>query len=81
MSGDLLLDGRLAGRGYVDARTVRRLLEEHWRGVAEWQDQLWTLLMLESWHRMFIDARPHAGPSAAATLDIQSVGATSAAVP
>ncbi len=40
------------------------MLEEHWRGAASWQNQLWTLLMLESWHRMFIDERPTAAPSA-----------------
>jgi asparagine synthase (glutamine-hydrolysing) len=60
MSGDLLLDGRLAGRGYFKPQAVGRMLEEHWRGVASWQNQLWSVLMLESWHRMFIDARPAA---------------------
>jgi asparagine synthase (glutamine-hydrolysing) len=58
LSGDLLLDGRLASRGYLQPRAVQRLLEEHWSGTAQWQDQLWTLVMLESWHRMFIDERP-----------------------
>jgi asparagine synthase (glutamine-hydrolysing) len=62
MSGDLLLDGRLARRGYFRPGAVQRLLAEHWSGAAEWQNQLWTLLMLESWHRMFIDERPTAAP-------------------
>jgi asparagine synthase (glutamine-hydrolysing) len=68
LSGDLLLDGRLAARGYLQPRVVRRLLEEHWRGAAEWQDQLWTLLMLESWHRMFIDSRPRSAPGLGSNL-------------
>ena len=68
MSGDLLLDGRLAGRGYFKPAAVRRLLEEHWRGTASWQNQLWSVLMLESWHRMFIDQRPSAAPSASSSL-------------
>lgn len=68
LSGDLLLDGRLAARGYLQPRMVRRLLEEHWRGAAAWQDQLWALLMLESWHRMFIDARPRTAPGPGSTL-------------
>jgi asparagine synthase (glutamine-hydrolysing) len=66
LSGDLLLDGRLAQRGYFRPQAVRRLLEEHWSGAASWHNQLWTLVMLESWHRMFIDSRPAAAPAAAA---------------
>jgi asparagine synthase (glutamine-hydrolysing) len=62
MSGDLLLDGRLAERGYFKPDAVKRLLEEHWRGAANWHSQLWSLLMLESWHRMFIDQRPTTAP-------------------
>jgi asparagine synthase (glutamine-hydrolysing) len=64
MSGDLLLDGRLQQRGYFKPGAVRRMLEEHWSGAADWQNHLWTVLMLESWHRMFIDERPAAAPSA-----------------
>jgi asparagine synthase (glutamine-hydrolysing) len=62
MSGDLLLDRRLAQRGYFKPGAVQRMLEEHWRGSASWQNQLWSILMLESWHRMFIDARPSSAP-------------------
>ncbi len=70
MSGDLLLDGRLARRGYFRPGAVQRLLEEHWRGAASWQNHLWSVLMLESWHRMFIDERPSAAPSAPSTLAV-----------
>jgi len=66
MTGDLLLDGRLAARGYFRAEAVQRMAEEHWRGDARWQNQLWSLLMLESWHRMFIDGRASAVPGGAA---------------
>jgi asparagine synthase (glutamine-hydrolysing) len=70
LSGDLLLDGRLAQRGYFQPEAVRRMLEEHWRGTREWQNQLWSLLMLESWHRMFIDERPSAAPYAPASIAV-----------
>jgi asparagine synthase (glutamine-hydrolysing) len=70
MSGDLLLDGRLQQRGYFKAGAVQRMLEEHWRGTASWQNHLWTLLMLESWHRMFIDERPVAAPSAPSNVAV-----------
>ncbi len=62
MVGDLLLDQRSASRGYFKPGVVQRLVDEHWRGVAAWEDQLWSLLMLESWHRMLVDARPAAAP-------------------
>jgi asparagine synthase (glutamine-hydrolysing) len=70
MSGDLLLDGRLDQRGYFKPGAVRRLLEEHWRGAATWHNHLWSVLMLESWHRMFIDERPSAAPSAPSTMAV-----------
>src|SRR5688572_14457509 len=74
LSGDLLLDGRLAQRGYFKREAVQRLLEEHWSGTASWQNQLWSLVMLESWHRMFIDSRPSAAPASASTSAL-AVGA------
>jgi asparagine synthase (glutamine-hydrolysing) len=64
MSADMLLDSRAQQRGYFKPGTVKRMLDEHWRGVASWQNHLWTLLMLESWHRTFIDERPSAAPAA-----------------
>jgi asparagine synthase (glutamine-hydrolysing) len=70
LSGDLLLDGRLARRGYFRRDALRRMLDEHWRGVASWENQLWSVLMLESWHRMFIDERPSAAPVAPSVVAI-----------
>jgi asparagine synthase (glutamine-hydrolysing) len=63
LTGDLLLDGRLAARGYFRSDVVRRMADEHWRGVRRWHNQLWALLMLESWHRTFVDERPAAAPA------------------
>lgn len=63
LTGDLLLDGRLAARGYFRAGIVQELVEQHWRGEGTWHNQLWSLLMLESWHRTFIDERPVEGPA------------------
>jgi asparagine synthase (glutamine-hydrolysing) len=69
MSGDLLIGGRLSQRGYFKRGAVERLLQEHWRGAADWQDQLWGLLMFESWHRMFVDARPSGAPLAPSAVE------------
>ena len=62
LTRDLLLDGRLRQRGYFVPGTIERVLDEHLRGEASWGDQLWTLVMLESWHRAFIDERPVTRP-------------------
>src|SRR3990170_6274835 len=55
MAQDLLLSPRAAGRGYFRKEVVQRLLDEHIEGVRQWHYQLWNLLMLELWHRTFID--------------------------
>jgi len=58
MAFDILLGSRMRERGYLDGAFVRRLLEEHVSGARAWHNQLWNLLMLELWHRAFIDRRP-----------------------
>ncbi len=62
MAYDTLLAPRCLDRGYFRPETLRRLLDEHTRGRANWHYLLWTLLMLELWHRTYIDAD---GPLAA----------------
>ncbi len=61
-AADMLLDGRLAARGYFHPAVVEQLVREHRTGLGRWHNELWTLVMLESWHRMFIDQRPGAAP-------------------
>jgi asparagine synthase (glutamine-hydrolysing) len=66
MAYDVLLGARTLQRGYFRREPVRRLLDEHVAGTHDWADQLWNLLMLELWHRAFIDARPAARTQACA---------------
>jgi asparagine synthase (glutamine-hydrolysing) len=63
---DVLLDARARARGYFRPAAVRRLLDEHVAAVRRWDEQLWNLLMLELWHRMFVDRRRQ--PAAAAPV-------------
>jgi asparagine synthase (glutamine-hydrolysing) len=56
MAYDSLLDPRARARGYFRPEIIRRYLDEHGRGQGHHQDRLWALLMLELWHRAFIDA-------------------------
>ena len=55
MAYDVLLDRRALSRGYFRADALRRLLDEHSSERAFHHHRLWSLLMLELWHRMFID--------------------------
>jgi asparagine synthase (glutamine-hydrolysing) len=52
---DTLLGPRCLARGYFRPEALRRLLDEHTRGTANWHYLLWTLLMLELWHRTYVD--------------------------
>jgi asparagine synthase (glutamine-hydrolysing) len=65
MTGDLLTDGRLRGRGLFQHREVERLWDDHRTGRADHRHRLWQLLMLELWFRQFVDgyqARTVAAP-------------------
>ncbi|MBI3988608.1 MAG: asparagine synthase (glutamine-hydrolyzing) [candidate division NC10 bacterium] len=55
MAYDVLLDHRGLERGYFRREAVQKLLDEHCQGEGTWHYLLWNLLMLELWHRMFID--------------------------
>jgi len=52
----LLLDERSQSRGYFETAAVRRLLDDHIARRVDYAAELWTLAMLELWHRQFIDA-------------------------
>ena len=73
MAHDTLLSTRAVGRGYFRADVIRRMLEDHARRKASWHYLLWTLLMLELWHRTYIDGDGdvswrHTLPGATATM-------------
>ncbi|HEX8723188.1 MAG TPA: asparagine synthase (glutamine-hydrolyzing) [Pyrinomonadaceae bacterium] len=55
---DVLFGARARGRGYFEQDYVRLLWDEHDRGRRDNTGHLWTLFMLELWHRTFIDAAP-----------------------
>jgi asparagine synthase (glutamine-hydrolysing) len=50
----LLLSAEAAGRGMFQTAYVDRILRQH-RGGANHKHRIWTLLLLEIWHRLFID--------------------------
>jgi len=55
LARDTLLGPPASERGYFRLDVVRRLLDEHVAGTHYRHYQLWNLLVLELWHRAFID--------------------------
>ena len=51
----VLLDPRTLQRGYFEARGVRQLLDEHFRGRRSHSGQIWRLLIFELWHRNYLE--------------------------
>jgi asparagine synthase (glutamine-hydrolysing) len=53
---DVLLDPGALGRGYFRPEAVRTMLDHHLAGTHDNGKRLWSLFMLELWHREFSDA-------------------------
>jgi len=43
-------------RGWIVPAFLRRMIDEHQHGTADWGEQLWTLFVLEIWARQTLDA-------------------------
>lgn len=52
---DMLLSDRCLDRGYYDATALRRIVGDHLRGRVDREQGIWLLLVLEIWHRLFVD--------------------------
>ncbi len=52
---EVLLSEKASKRGYFKMKNISRLINDHAEGKADYGYCLWTLLMLELWHRVFID--------------------------
>jgi len=55
---DSLLSDRSVARGYFQPGEVQRLVSQHLDYQADYSFQLWSLLMLELWHREMVDPAP-----------------------
>ncbi len=56
MLQETLLDGSALSRGYFRPEAVERLVSEHLNGQWDHSYRLWSLLCLELWQRIFVDA-------------------------
>jgi asparagine synthase (glutamine-hydrolysing) len=55
---EVLLNGGVARRGWLQPRQIERLVREHNSGVVDHGSALWALLCLELWAVQFLDERP-----------------------
>jgi len=77
----VLLEPRTLQRGYFKPNAVRSLVDEHVRGRRNRSALLWRMLVLELWHRNFIESRANwaAGPTWSQTVSQGEVGAVHSA--
>ncbi|HWC89120.1 MAG TPA: asparagine synthase (glutamine-hydrolyzing), partial [Pirellulales bacterium] len=54
---EVLLDPAALARGYFRSAAVERLIAQHESGAFDHSSRLWALLVLEWWHREWIDGR------------------------
>ena len=52
---DILLSDKAKSRGYFNPKKVEELIGEHIKSKHNYGHQLWTLLIFELWHRIFVD--------------------------
>lgn len=64
---DTLLDDTTAQRGYLNRPAVEGIVSEHLSGAVDHGRAIWTMLMLELWHREVVDRRDLPVPEHRAT--------------
>jgi asparagine synthase (glutamine-hydrolysing) len=69
----VLLDPGTLQRGYFDARGVRQLLDEHFRGRRDHSGRIWRLLIFELWHRNFLANFSKPQPLSSVSTGVDSV--------
>ncbi|MBI5393402.1 asparagine synthase (glutamine-hydrolyzing) [Candidatus Woesearchaeota archaeon] len=51
----ILLEDRTINRGYFNKRYIRKILDQNSSGLKNRKQEIWCLLTLELWHRLYID--------------------------
>ena len=52
---ETILSDKFFNRGYFNSEAIRNMVYQHINGQKDYTLQLWALLMLELWHKRFID--------------------------
>jgi len=56
MTRDFLSEASIKKRGYFNAAAVDEILRLHYEGKKNSADLIWSLIMLEAWHRTYVDS-------------------------
>jgi asparagine synthase (glutamine-hydrolysing) len=70
----ILLEPKSLQRGYFEPSGVRQILDEHFSGRRDQSHRIWRLLMLELWHRNFLDrvGLPDFGDPISSTMSLRA---------
>jgi asparagine synthase (glutamine-hydrolysing) len=69
-AADIVMSASAQARGYFRPAAIERMTGEHLSGRVDHTHRLWALVMLELWHREFIDAKMAAPPLTAAASGV-----------
>jgi asparagine synthase (glutamine-hydrolysing) len=58
---DTLLASDAACRGLMDSKIIEKIVRQHEQGKENRRQEIWTLIVFEIWHKLFIDS--HAYPA------------------
>ena len=66
---DTLLASDSACRGYMDSQVIEKIVSQHEQGTENRRQEIWTLLIFEIWHKLFIDKAVGASPGGRSSHD------------
>jgi asparagine synthase (glutamine-hydrolysing) len=69
---DMLLSSGSACGDHLDRGVMAELVREHESGEANRHQEIWSLLVLESWHRLFIGRRSRRPQQAEPAIEVLS---------
>jgi len=72
LAHDALLSPNAAVRDFMNIDVIEKIVGQHERGVADRSQEIWTLLVFEFWHRVFLDESiGHTGSATRETIPME----------
>ena len=70
LTHDMLLSRSSACRLYLRPEVLEEIVSEHERGLMNRDQEIWTLLVFEYWHRLFLERQVHPGSSREPAMEV-----------